>query len=132
MTIDKKMYRSGPFKEVFAQGVRVGHTLHLAGQVSMNEAGEVVGPGDLVAQTRQIYANIEHVLGQFGADMSNLVDETIFVTDVGQVMKELEAFAGARAEAFGGSPDVSQTLVQVAALVMPELVIEIKCVAMLE
>ncbi|HBQ10651.1 MAG: RidA family protein [Sandaracinaceae bacterium] len=131
MSIEKKTYRSGPWKDVFAQGVRVGDRLYLAGQVSMDESGAVVGAGDIAAQVRTTYGNIARVLGQFGATMENVVDETLFVTDMAMVMDNLEAVGGARAEAYGGTAEVSQTMVQVAGLVMPELLIEIKCVAQL-
>jgi len=53
----------------------------------------------------------------------------MFVTDVGELMANIESVFGARAEAYGGLPEVSLTLVQVVALVRPELKIEIKCIA---
>ncbi|WP_457652866.1 hypothetical protein [Rhodocaloribacter sp.] len=51
------------------------------------------------------------------------------MTDMQNTMTNIEALFGIRAEACGKAPEVSQTLVQVAGLVMPELLIEIKCVA---
>ncbi|MCP4627031.1 MAG: RidA family protein, partial [bacterium] len=65
----------------------------------------------------------------FGADMSNIVDETFFVTDMNELFGNIEDVYGAREAAFGGNPEVCQTVVQVVALVQPELKIEIKCVA---
>ena len=61
--------------------------------------------------------------------MDNIVDETWFVTDVNEIMANAETIFKSRAEAYGGLPEVSQTLVQVAALILPELKIEIKCIA---
>jgi enamine deaminase RidA (YjgF/YER057c/UK114 family) len=91
--------------------------------------GNVVGAGDIGAQVRQTYANVEEVLSEFGASMDHIADEMWFVTDLAVVMGNIEALFGIRAEAYGGNPDVTQTLVQVAGLVMPELLIEIKCIA---
>ena len=49
MAIEKKLFRSGPYADLFSQGVQVGNTLYMAGQVAMDEAGGI--PEDLVAQT---------------------------------------------------------------------------------
>ena len=57
------------------------------------------------------------------------LDETFFVTDVGAAMENIEALWTVRAEAYGGDPKVSQTMLQVGGLVMPELMIEIKVIA---
>jgi 2-iminobutanoate/2-iminopropanoate deaminase len=127
MSIDKKTYRSGPYKNIFAQGVQIGNVIYLAGQVGVDNAGL---PGaDVVEQVRLAYSNIRKVLSEFGATMDNIVDETWFVTDVNEIMADAESIFGSRAEAYGGPPEVSQTLVQVAALILPELKIEIKCIA---
>lgn len=129
MTIKKEIYRSGPLKDFFAQGVKVGDTLYLAGQVGMDEKGT---PGsDIVEQARLAYANIQAVLSKFDATMDNIVDEMMYVTDVAEVKENLDGVFGARATAYGKIPEVSNTLVGVTALVMPELKIEIKCIAKL-
>lgn len=72
---------------------------------------------------------MKNVLSQFGADMSNIVDETFFVTNMDELMENVEAVYGERESAYGGMPEVSQTVVQVVGLVQPELKIEIKCIA---
>ena len=63
--------------------------------------------------------------------MDNTVDETWFVTDVNDCMAQVEALFTERHMIYGKAPEVSQTLVQVGALVDPALKIEIKCVAAL-
>ncbi len=73
--------------------------------------------------------NIHDVLTQFGADMSNIVDESFFVTDMDDFMGNADEIYGAREAAYSGSPEVCQTIVQVVALALPELKIEIKCIA---
>ena len=127
MAIDKKTYRDGPFKDYIAQGTQVGNMLYLAGQVGISENGDV--PANIAEQTAIAYSNMKHVLSQFGADMGNIVDETFFVTDMNELMENVEAVYGEREAAYGSMPEVSQTVVQVVALVQPELKIEIKCIA---
>ena len=74
MPIDKKLFRSGPYADLFSQGVQVGNTLYMAGQVGMDEAGTT--PEDLLSQMKLAYQNVAAVLAEFGADMDNNVDET--------------------------------------------------------
>ena len=127
MSINKKLFRSGPYKDLFSQGVQVGNILYLSGQVGVDAKGQA--GEDLTAQATLAYASIKSVLAEFGASMDNIVDETFFVTDMGEFMGSVESLYTARAEAYGGTPEVSQTVVQIVALVQPELKIEIKCVA---
>jgi len=127
MSIKKQSYRAGPYKNVFAQAVKTGNVIHVSGQVGMDAKGRL--GADMVEQTEIAYANIKHVLSEMGASLDNIVDETMFVTDMDEFMSKGEAILGARATAYGGVPEVCQTVVQVTALVMPELRIEIKCVA---
>ncbi len=127
MKINKKTYRSGPFKDFIAQGTQIGNILYMAGQVGIDDNGGV--PQDIAKQTAMAYKNMKDVLSQFGADMSNIVDETFFVTNMDELMGNVESVYGERESAYGGMPEVSQTVVQVVGLVQPELKIEIKCIA---
>ena len=127
MTISKKSFRSGPYAALIAQAVQVDNVLYLSGQVGMGEDGNA--PSDITEQTILAYNNIKTVLAEFGANMSNIVDETFYVTDVQEVMANVEMVFAARESAYGEQPEVSQTLIGVTALVDPRLKIEIKCVA---
>jgi enamine deaminase RidA (YjgF/YER057c/UK114 family) len=127
MSISKQLFRSGPYADLIAQGVRVGDVLYLSGQVGMDGSGNV--PESMAEQTVLAYANISAVLKEFGATLDNIVDETFFVTSVEETHAHLEAIYGARAEAYGGKPEVTQTLIGVVALVLPALKLEIKCIA---
>ena len=127
MTISKKIFRSGPYADLIAQGVQVGDILYLSGQVGMDEAGNI--PSSMAEQTALAYTNIRAVLAEFGATFDNIVDETFLVTSVEETHEQLEAIFGARAEAYGGIPEVTQTLIGVAGLLLPELKLEIKCIA---
>jgi enamine deaminase RidA (YjgF/YER057c/UK114 family) len=110
----------------YSQAVKVGDTIYVSGQVSHDDSGNIVSPGDMESQMRQAYTNIRKVLAQYGATMDNIVDETLFVTDMNT------AFAAAvkcREDVFFGVPVVASTIVQVQRLAFPDLMIEIKCVA---
>jgi 2-iminobutanoate/2-iminopropanoate deaminase len=129
LTISKETTSLGmPWEKEYgyAQAVKVGDTIYISGQVSHDDNGNIVGTGDMEAQMRQAYANIKKVLVQFGANMDNIVDEILFVTDMNT------AFAAAvkcRQEIFSGTPVVASTIVQIQRLAFPELMIEIRCVA---
>ena len=129
MRTARQVTRYGPFQDYIANGVRVGDLVFLSGQVGTDAEGAVVGEGDLVAQVRQCYANIEEALGHFDASMADIVDEMVLVTDMEDAMGQIDEVFEVRAKAFGGAPDITQTFVQVAGLVMPELLVEIKCIA---
>ena len=129
MAIEKKLFRDGPYADLFCQGVRVGDTLYMAGQVGTDASG--AAPDDLVAQMKHAYAHVVSVLAEYGGTMDNVVDETWFVTDIADTMAKVGDLFAARAEIYGKKPEVSQTLVQVAGLVDPSFKIEIKCIASL-
>ena len=113
MTINKETKSLGmPWEKEYgyAQAVKVGDTIYVSGQVSHDDKGDIVGRGDMEVQMRQAYANIQNVLAQYGVTMENMVDETLFVTDMDA------AFAAAvkcRQDVFSGSPVVASTIVRV-------------------
>ena len=127
MSIDKKLYKAGPYADFFAQGVLVDDLLTLAGQIGVDANGET--PDDLKGQMLVCYDNTRAVLAEFGVTLENVVDETWFVTDVEECMQLVGDLFSAREAVYGGKPEVSQTLVGVTALVDPALKIEIKCIA---
>lgn len=129
MSATRKVVREGPFRTIIADGVKVGDTLYLSGQVSVTQDGETVGAGDIAAQVRQAYKNVATVLASLGATMADIVDETLFVTDIAGFLDKADALFGIRAEMFGGEPQVSQTLVEVSRLGSADWLIEIKCIA---
>jgi 2-iminobutanoate/2-iminopropanoate deaminase len=128
MTINKETKSLGmPWEKEYgyAQAVKVGDTIYVSGQVSHDDKGDIVGRGDMEVQMRQAYANIQNVLAQYGVTMENMVDETLFVTDMDA------AFAAAvkcRQDVFSSTPVVASTIVQIQRLAFPELMIEIRCV----
>ena len=127
MALDKKLFRNGPYADLFSQGVQVGNTLHMAGQVGTDASGKA--PDSLVEQMKNAYQHVESVLKEFDCTMDNVVEETWFVTDMHECMTQVQDLFAARQAIYGKPPEVAQTLVQVVALVDPSFKIEIKCVA---
>lgn len=108
----------------YSHVVRVGELLFIAGQVALDAEGEVVGPGDMRAQVRQVLENLERALASEGADYSHVAKITIFTTDI----EAFRSAADVRAEYFGGYPPAS-TLVQIERLARPVFLVEIEAVA---
>ena len=106
----------------FAAAVRHGDTLTLSGLISVNESFEIVAPGDVNGQINQIYDNLEVILARNGATVANVVHELIFVTD----MAELIAGSETRKQRYEAFAPPAATAVQIAALFLPEAIIEIQ------
>lgn len=98
----------------------------LSGTVALDSEGNVVGQGDVYAQSKQIFKNIEEALTSAGATMADVVKLTTYLTDI----SNYKEFGRARTEAFpGGVP--SSTAVATPALIMPELLVEVEAIAVL-
>ena len=110
----------------YSQAVKVGDTIYLSGQVSHDDKGNILGEGDMEVQMRAAYVNIGKVLAQYGATMDNVVDETLFVTDIDAAFS---ARVKMKQEVFSDSPILGSTLVQIQRLAFPQLMVEIKCIA---
>lgn len=104
----------------------LGRVLHLSGQVSQAEDGSLVGAGDIVLQTRQVLTNLGMVLAGAGGTMADIQKVTTFVTDMRRLVEMRAVFAE-----FLPEPYPASTLVQVAALVQPEYLIEIEVIAVI-
>ncbi|MDG1119349.1 MAG: RidA family protein [SAR86 cluster bacterium] len=128
--MNKKLYRDGPYEDFFSQGVLVGNILTLAGQIGVDEEGN--SPEDIKGQMVICYKNICNVLTHFGGTLENVIDETWFVTNVDECMKNVTEIFSERENIYGCKPEVSQTLVGIGALVQPNLKIEIKCIAYID
>lgn len=109
----------------FAEGVKVGDTIYVSGQTGYDENFQIA-VGDMEAQMRQAYATIGKVLEGLGSSLADVVDETLFVTDV---MAAATHGLAVRTAVYGGTPQVASTLVEVNALGSPDMMIEIKCQA---
>lgn len=113
----------------FSQAWRVDGAeavVFLAGQGPASADGELVGAGDFEAQVRQTFANLETVLEQAGASLESVVKLTVYLTDIAN----LRDYGRLRAELMPGPPPAS-TAVQVGALALPGMLVEIDAIAAL-
>jgi enamine deaminase RidA (YjgF/YER057c/UK114 family) len=104
-----------------------GKTVYISGQVSVNECGEVVGKGDLRAQTVQTFENLKHALAAAGATFRDVVKSNLYV--VGLKVEHVPIIREVRARYFSSEHPPASTLVGVAALVGADWLIEIEVTA---
>jgi len=111
----------------FSPAVRVGNLVFLSGTTGTDDSGKIVGPGDIVAQTRRIFEKFELVLKSVGGDLSNIVETTDYVLS----LEDYKKTATLRRELFKGPPWPAATGVVVSGLVRADALIEIKGIAAL-
>lgn len=104
-----------------------GRTLYISGQVAVNQEGQLIGKGDIAAQTRQVFENLKAALKAAEASLDDVVKITVFMTDVSQ----LETVRDVRRTYFTREPPAS-SLVQITRLVSPDLLIEIEAIAVVQ
>lgn len=101
-----------------------GKTIYVAGQLARDEAGNIVGPGDMRAQLEQTFKNLDLCLKAAGASWNDVVKTNTFVTDY-------EAFSkcsDVRMRYFGVASPTSTTI-QISRLAQPEAMVEIEMIA---
>lgn len=114
----------------FSQAVEVSdgeRVLYCAGQTSTGADGESLHADDMAAQTGEALDNLETVLREAGMSLTNVVRVNYYVTDVDRYLMEGAAVVGQRLGAAGVQP--AGTLLGVARLAFPELLIEIEATA---
>ena len=107
----------------YTDAVRFGNLLFVSGVAPLDEAGKLVGGSDVVAQARQVFANLEKVLQAAHADFADVLKVTVFLTDVADRSKVNPV----RQEYFGQAKPAS-TLIGVKELAVPGMKIEIEAV----
>lgn len=105
----------------YSRAVRVGSQIWVAGTTSTDAKGEIVGKGDVHAQTVQILKNIEAALAKADARMEHVVRTRIFVKDISQ----WETIGRAHGEVFGKIRPAC-SMVEVTGLVSPDMLVEIE------
>ena len=109
----------------YSRAVRVGNVVEVAGTTAQD--GDVVtGGADVYAQTRRVLEKIGEALAAAGASFADVVRTRIFVTDIAQ----WEAVGRAHGEVFGEIRPAT-TMVQVSALINPQLLVEIEAMAII-
>jgi 2-iminobutanoate/2-iminopropanoate deaminase len=108
----------------FANGNVWSDFVFVSGQLALDEQGELVGAGDVVAQAEQVFKNIAAILDEAGSDLSDVVDVKVYLIDINDISR----IADARRRFFGERRPAS-TAVQIGGLVMPEALIEVSAIA---
>lgn len=123
------------YGSAFSRGMRIDLNglviLLISGTASIDEAGRTVHPGDLRAQTRRTFTNIEALLAAEGATWKDIVRTTCYLRDI---ERDYEAFNDERTKFYreqGLDPLPASTGIQ-AILCRPDLLIEIEAIAMFQ
>ncbi|MFI7001923.1 RidA family protein [Nocardia sp. NPDC050175] len=117
----------------YAHAVTTSNGLaYVSGQIAVDADGNLVGPDDLAAQTRQALTNLQNVLHALGTDWTNLVKLTWFVTDTSRLPDLRDVRDEFLRPALGDLPNPASSLIQVAGLFRPEFLVEVEAVVALD
>ena len=106
--------------------VEARKTIFVSGQLARDPKGDVVAPGNMREQLRQVGENIKAALEAAGATLDDIVKTNTYVTDIEEFFRHVDV----RMEYFGALP--TSTTVEVRKLAHPDLVVEVEAIAMID
>ena len=128
LTLENPATVPAPFGDRFAHVARLdlggGALLMLSGQVAVDDAGEVVAPGDITAQSEHVFNLIGGVLAAHGATFADVLHIRTFMTN----LDDLPGYGAVRRRFFTGPPPASTT-VEVSRLFLPGALLEVEVTA---
>ena len=116
----------GPWEDLvgYSRAVRVGTRVYVSGTTAIDSEGNLVGEGDAYTQAAQCICNLQNALERLGSALSQVVRTRMFVTDISRWRE----FGRAHGEAFDSIRPCA-TMVEVRALIHPDMLIEIEAEA---
>ncbi|MGK7394961.1 MAG: RidA family protein [Candidatus Cyclobacteriaceae bacterium M3_2C_046] len=111
----------------YSRAVKMGQFIEISGTTAIDQHNQVVGKGDIYEQTRFIIEKIRITLQKLGADLSHVVRTRMYVTDISQWEQ-----AGRAHGAFFKDIKPATSMIEVKALIEPELLIEIEATAIMD
>ena len=111
----------------YSHVAKAGKTLYIAGQVAKDSDGNLIGKGDFEAQARQVFSNLKSILEEAHGKLRNIVKTTVFLTHSDHV----GAYRSIRDECIQ-EPFPPSTLLVVQSLALPEFLIEVEAIAVLD
>src|SRR6185503_11900979 len=110
----------------YSRGIRVGPFVYISGTTATDAEGEIVGRDDIQAQAIQCLKNLQSALERLGAKLEHVVRTRMYVTDIVQ----WEEVGRAHGQFFGKICPAT-SMIEVSALVMPEIMVEIEAEAII-
>jgi reactive intermediate/imine deaminase len=111
----------------YSHAAKAGNTLYIAGQIAQDVDGNLVGQGDVEVQIRQVYTNLKNIMVEAGSRLQNIVKMTTFLTHYSYI----ETFRSVRNEYFS-EPFPPNTLLIIGSLALPDYMVEVEAVAVLD